>query len=305
MTAIRITLTGTMIKKIRYEIEFVAVKAILFLANLIPYRMALRLGDIIGFLAFSVFRIRREVTLTNLKNSFGNQYSEREYKKIGSRAYRNISKSMIEYGLFPSLKKKNLDNLVSIDGAEHFQKIKAAGKGAVLVTGHFGSWELMGAYVAQHGWPIDYLVGEQHNLKVNKLMNDHRTMFGIGLIELGVAARGVIKAVREGRMVAMLSDQDAGSDGVIVEFLGRPASTPKGPAAFAIKTGAPLLCGVIVRQGLHQRIMVEPPIEIHLTGDKAEDIKVLTQAYTSILGKYIKEYPDHWFWPHRRWKSTS
>ncbi|HBZ00685.1 MAG TPA: lipid A biosynthesis acyltransferase, partial [candidate division Zixibacteria bacterium] len=108
-----------------------------------------------------------------------------------------------------------------------------AGKGAVLVTGHFGSWELMGAYVAQHGWPIDYLVGEQHNLKVNKLMNDHRTMFGIGLIELGVAARGVIKAVREGRMVAMLSDQDAGSDGVIVEFLGRPASTPKGPAAFA------------------------------------------------------------------------
>jgi KDO2-lipid IV(A) lauroyltransferase len=305
MTATRITLTGTMIKKIRYEIEFAAVKAILFLANLIPYRMALRLGDIIGFLAFSVIRIRREVTLSNLKNSFGNQYSEREYIRIGSRAYRNISKSMIEYGLFPSLKKKNLDNLVSIEGAEHFQQIKAAGKGAVLVTGHFGSWELMGAYISHIGFSIDYLVGHQHNEKVNDLMNQHRTMFGIGLIEMGVAARGVFKAVKDGRMVCMLSDQDAGSDGVIVQFMGRPASTPKGPAAFAIKTGAPMAGGFIVREGLRHKIHMEPMIPFTPTGDKQEDIKTLTQAYTSILERYVRQYPDHWFWPHRRWKSTT
>jgi Kdo2-lipid IVA lauroyltransferase/acyltransferase len=298
-------LTDTTIRKIRYELEYIAVKAVLFLANLIPYRMALGLGDLIGFLAFSVFRFRREVTLTNLKKSFGNKYTARQYKQIGCRDYRNISKSMIEYGLFPSLDRKDLDRLITIEGAEHFQKIKESGKGAVLVTGHFGSWELMGAYIAQHGWPIDYLVGEQHNLKVNKIMNDYRRIFGIGLIELGVAARGVIKAVREGRMVAMLSDQDAGSDGVIVEFLGRPASTPKGPAAFAIKTGVPLICGYAVRDGYHHRICVEPPIAIHPTGNKEDDIKVVTQAYTSILEKYIKEYPDHWFWPHRRWKSTT
>jgi Kdo2-lipid IVA lauroyltransferase/acyltransferase len=298
-------LTDTTTRKIRYELEYIAVKALLFLANLIPYKMALGLGDIIGYLAFSVLRIRRQVTLTNLHKSFGNTYTDRQYNKIGCRAYRNISKSMIEYGLFPSLDKKALDRLLTIEGGEHFEKIKESGKGAVLVTGHFGSWELMGAYIAQHGWPIDYLVGEQHNLKVNKIMNDHRRMFGIGLIELGVAARGVIKAVREGRMVAMLSDQDAGSDGVIVEFLGRPASTPKGPAAFAIKTGVPLICGYAVRDGYHHRICIEPPIDINLTGNKEEDIRAATQAYTSILEKYIKEYPDHWFWPHRRWKSTT
>jgi Kdo2-lipid IVA lauroyltransferase/acyltransferase len=305
MTAIKAITMDTMMKKIRYEIEYITVKVILFLVNLIPYRMALCLGNIIGFLAFSVFRIRREVTLTNLKKSFGDRFTDRQYRRLGLRAYSNICKSMIEYGLFPSFNKKKLEKIITIEGAEHFQKIKNTGKGAVLVTGHFGSWELMGAYVAQHDWPIDYLVGEQHNLKVNKIMNDHRRMFGIGLIELGVAARGVIKAVREGRMVAMLSDQDAGSDGVIVEFLGRPASTPKGPAAFSLKTGAPLLCGVIVREGLRQRIVVEPPINITPSGDKNEDIRALTQAYTSILSKYIKEYPDHWFWPHRRWKSTS
>jgi Kdo2-lipid IVA lauroyltransferase/acyltransferase len=130
-------------------------------------------------------------------------------------------------------------------------------------------------------------------------------MFGIGLIEMGVAARGVIKAVRAGRMVAMLSDQDAGSDGVIVQFLGRPASTPKGPAAFSLKTGAPLVCGFIIREGLRQKIVIETPLETPLTGDKDENIRRLTQAYTSILEKYVSLYPDHWFWPHRRWKSTT
>jgi KDO2-lipid IV(A) lauroyltransferase len=212
---------------------------------------------------------------------------------------------MIEYGLFPKFKRKGLSRFVSLDGRENLQAIKEIGKGAVMVTGHFGSWELMGAFIADEGWPIDYLVGEQHNLKVNKLMNDHRTMFGIGLIELGVAARGVFKAVKAGRMVAMLSDQDAGSDGVIVEFLGRPASTPKGPAAFALKTSASLACGFIVREGARQRIIIESPLRIELSNDKDEDIRRLTQAYTSMLEKYVRQYPDHWFWPHRRWKSTT
>jgi KDO2-lipid IV(A) lauroyltransferase len=294
-----------MMKKIRYELEYAAVKFILAVVNLIPYRLALVIGDVIGFLGFSVFGIRRKVTLANLKNSFGDQYTDREYKRIGLRAYRNLARSMVEYGLFPSLRKKGLDKFITMEGREHLQTIRDCGKGAVMVTGHFGSWELMGALIASEGWPIDYLVGEQHNLKVNAIMNSHRTMFGIGLIELGVAARGVFKAVRGGRMVCMLSDQDAGSDGVVVQFLGRPASTPKGPAAFALKTGAPLACGFIIREGRRQRIVVEPPIQVELTGDKDEDISRLTQAYTSLLEKYVREHPDHWFWPHRRWKSTT
>ena len=294
-----------MTKKIRHNIEYAAVKSLLVLLNLVPYRLALLAGDTIGVLAFSVLRIRRAVTLDNLRKSFGTQYSESEYRGIASRAYRNIAKSMIEYALFPSLKRRNLDSFISIIGSENLQRIKEIGSGAVLVTGHFGSWELMGAFLARRGWPINYLVGEQHNLKVNRLMNDHRRMFGIGLIEMGVAARGVIKAVRAGRMVAMLSDQDAGSDGVVVNFLGRPASTPKGPAAFSLKTGAPLACGYIIRHGFSQTIIIEPVLETGRTGDKDEDIKHLTQAYTSLLEEYVRRYPDHWFWPHRRWKSTS
>lgn len=294
-----------MTTRTRYKVEFYAVSFLIAVLNIIPYRLALLLGDIIGFLAFSIIRIRRKVTLDNLRMSFGDKYSEREYIRIGARSYRNIGRGFVEYGLFPSLSKKDLSRFVTIEGEENLANIKASGKGAVLVTGHFGSWELMGAFLSRRGWPIDYLVGEQHNLLVNDLMNSHRRIFDIGLIEMGVAARGVFKAVKNGRMVCMLSDQDAGDDGAVVEFLGRPASTPKGPAAFAIKTGVPLGLGFIIRKGKRQTVIIEPPVEFTPSGNKEEDIKNLTQMYTSVLEKYVREYPDHWFWPHRRWKSTT
>ena len=292
-------------KKTRHKIEYITIKSLIFTLNLLPFRIALLFGDMIGILAFSVLRIRRKVTLTNLRNSFANTYDNYKLKQIGLNAYRNFAKSMIEYGLFPKLKKRDLTEFISIDGLEHLIRLRDNKQGAVMVTGHFGSWELTGAYIATQGFPIDYLVGEQHNLEINRLMNEHRQLFGIGLIELGVAARGVFKAVKAGRMVAMLSDQDAGTDGVVVQFLGRPASTPKGPAAFALRTGVPMMFGTIVRQGPKQKIFLEPPIEYTETGNKEVDIRNLTQIYTSILEKYIRKYPDHWFWPHRRWKSTT
>lgn len=294
-----------MTKRIKYRLEYLAVVILIFVLNLIPRRIALLFGDAIGILAFSVFRLRRKVALNNLENSLGVSYTGRDYRKIAARAYRNFGRGMIEYGLFPSLKRKRLDRFLSISGEDNLKEIASWNRGAVLVTGHFGSWELMGAFLASRGWPVDYLVGEQHNLLVNRLMNDHRRLFGIGLIDMGVAARGVIKAIRGGRMVCMLSDQDAGSDGVVVQFLGRPASTPKGPAAFALKTGAPLACGFIIRDGYRQKVTIEAPFDFKPSGNKDRDIKDLTQKYTELLEEYIRKYPDHWFWPHRRWKSTT
>jgi len=273
-------------------------------ARMIPYHLALALGSFLGWLAFDVLRIRRKVTLINLKKSLG---AERDgLAAIGRRAYRNFGKSMVEYTLFPSLDKEKIEQMVEFEGAEHWDEALKRGKGAILVTGHFGSWELMGAATSQRGYPVDFLVGEQHNVLVDNLMNDYRRSMGIGIIKMGAAAKGVIRALKSNRFVAMLSDQDAGSDGTVVEFFGRPASTPKGPAAFALKMGAPIVMAFIIREsGRKQKIVIEKAIFGEKTSDKQEDIRNLTQAYTRVLEEYVRKYPDHWFWPHRRWKSTT
>ena len=291
-------------RMIKHRIEYWITYLTGAFARIIPYRLALDLGSFLGWLTFNVLGIRRKVTLINLENSLGKE--KNGLARIGRRAYQNIGKSMVEYSLFPSLEKQKVMTMVEFEGTEHFDEALKRGKGAVLVTGHFGSWELMGAALSQKGYPIDFLVGEQHNLLVDNLMNDYRRSMGIGIIKMGAAAKGVIRALKNNRFVAMLSDQDAGSDGTAVEFLGRPASTPKGPAAFALKMDVPIIMGFIIRENKRrQRIIIEKPIFIEKTSDKEDDIRRLTQAYTSVLEEYIRKYPDHWFWPHRRWKSTT
>ncbi len=291
-------------RKVKHRMEFWIARVLGTVARTIPYPLALAIGSFLGWLAFDLLRIRRKVTLINLRNCL--QPEAEGLTTIGRRAYANFGKSMVEYSLFPSLNKKKVLNMVEFEGTEHFDEALEKGKGAVVVAGHFGSWELMGAATCQKGYPIDFLVGEQHNLLVDKMMNDYRRSMGIGIIKMGAAAKGVIKALKSNRFVAMLSDQDAGSDGTVVEFFGRPASTPKGPAAFALKMDAPIIMGFIVRRnGEKQKIFLEKPIYGEKTSDKEEDIRRLTQAYTRVLEDYIRKHPDHWFWPHRRWKSTT
>jgi len=292
--------------KTKHKFEYGVTYLLGALLRILPYRLALSFGSFLGVLAFDVFRVRRKVTLVNLKNSLGDQKSLKELRKIGRRAYENIGKSLVEYSLFPSLNKKKISKLVEFEGAENFDEALKGGRGAILVAGHFGSWELMGAATCQRGYPVDFLVGEQHNVLVDNLMNDYRRSMGIGIIKMGAAAKGVIKALKNNRFVAMLSDQDAGNDGTVVNFFNCPASTPKGPAAFALKMNAPIILGFIIRGNKKkQKIIIEKPIFIEKSENKKDDIRKLTQAYTSILEHYIRKYPDHWFWPHRRWKSTT
>lgn len=291
-------------KKFRHRLEYFLVLFIRFFLNLFPYRTGIFFGSLIGEITYLLIPKRKKITLQNLSRCF-KDLDQKNLKKIARSTYRNIGKSLTEYILFPKLNKKKILNLVEIQGEELFDSALKEKKGAVLVTGHFGSWELMGAALRQRGYPIDFLVGEQHNLLVDNLMNRHREMMGIGIIKMGVATRGVIKALRKNRFIAMLSDQDAGRDGTIVNFFGYPASTPRGPAAFCLKTDAPMIMGFIIRlDNKKQKIIFQKIEKEEKTGDKEKDINRLTQAYTSLLEDYVKKYPDHWYWLHRRWKST-
>jgi KDO2-lipid IV(A) lauroyltransferase len=292
-------------KAIQHRIEFIVVKFLILILNPLPLRVALRLGDILGWLMFSVLHIRRRITLINLKKSFGDKYSNREYRHIALMSYINFVRSMIEFGLYPKLKRMGLENMIHMVNHEILDEHLKTGKGAVLISGHFGNLELIGVAVTMRHYPVDFLVGKQHNKLINDLLNKNRAMFGVGIIEIGVSAREVFRVLKQGRWIAFLSDQDARRDGTIVNFLGRPASTPKGAAAFALRYDCPIIVGALVRKNLTEHTLyIEGPIKIEPTGDKEKDIQALTQAYTDVIAKYIELYPDHYFWMHKRWKTT-
>ncbi|MBN2564341.1 MAG: lysophospholipid acyltransferase family protein [Candidatus Eisenbacteria bacterium] len=289
---------------LRHRMEYAAVRAAQAAICLMPAALARAAGAFLGDVAFSVFRVRRRVVMKHLRRIFGGETSEEELVAIARESYRNFGRMTFEYGRFPMLRLRDVERVVKLTGGAHLDDALAKGGGAILVASHFGNWELA-ATLATMGYPLTFLVGEQHNILVDRLMNRLRERFGVQTVPVTGNLMGVLRALRNNRIVAMLSDQDAGRSGVFVDFLGEKASTPYGPARMSARTGAPLIPGVAVREerGRHELIIC-PPVERPPADLPAEEqVRLLTQGYTSVFERFIRERPDHYFWMHRRWKT--
>jgi KDO2-lipid IV(A) lauroyltransferase len=259
----------------------------------------------LGAVFFDVVKYRRDVALANLRQHLGNACPGRLYASIGRESLTGLVGAIADLARLSLVTDKYIKANIETEGLEHLDRALAAGRGAVLVTGHFGSWELMGCVIARLGYPINFVVGVQRNLLVQHLMNDLRKSCGIKIIEPG-SMLGAARSLRSNQFLAMLSDQDVGGynvAGVFVEFLGELASTPRGAAQFAMLAAAPIIPGFIVRMGgTRHRIVIEQPI-FPPEGHGEECVRQLTAAYTKVLEAYVRRYPGHWLWTHKRWRT--
>lgn len=293
-----------MSQKARHRLEYWSARTFAALARLLPLPLGRPLGALLGQLAFSVLRIRRRVTMDNLHHAFSGIWGKKELLRIGASCYRNLGRGVVEFCRFPTLTRKNLGEMLEIKGLEHCQRVLAQGRGAIILSGHFGAWEFLGPAFALNGYPVDLLVRSQKNPLADELMTRHRAWVGAEILRASRTPRGVVRSLRQNRLVAMLADQDGGRDGIFVPFLGRLASTPRGVARFAMETGAPILMSFVVRQrGQKHRLIIHPPMEIPHTGDQQSDLYQILRAYTQCLETYVRAHPNQWFWAHRRWKT--
>ena len=175
-----------------------------------------------------------------------------------------------------------------------------------MLSGHFGNWELIAfgvAYLSKH--PLSIIVQTQSNKRVNDVINRHRCLLGNSVIPLGMSVRETIKILNGGGIIAMAPDQSGPMEGVYVDFFGRRVASHQGPAALALRTGATMIIGFMIRQPdwTYNAILEEVPMA-DLNGYSEVHVQELTQRHTTILEKFIRQYPDHWLWMHRRWKHT-
>lgn len=192
------------------------------------------------------------------------------------------------------------------EGAEGFEAIEAAyaaRKGIILITGHFGNWELAGSYVAARGIPIEVIVRRINNPPFDAYLTKVREDAGMRVVRDRDAVRRTPRAFREGHAVAFVADQGVlGLASTFVPFFGRPAKTPRGPAVFAMRTRVPTLFVAAVRQPSGKFRCVVTPVEIPDTGDRDADVDALVARYTGILEGWVRKYPGQYFWQHKRWK---
>jgi len=134
-------------------------------------------------------------------------------------------------------------------------------------------------------------------------VNRTRRQIGMEVIHDRDAVRRTPRSLRENRAVAFVADHDAlGLASTFVPFFGRPAKTPRGAAVFALRFGAPVLFIVSVRQPSGRYALLIDPVEVPLTGDREADVDAIVLRFTQMLEERIREYPEQYFWQHRRWR---
>ncbi len=279
-----------------------------WLISLIPFPVAQFFGRVLGR-AFAILGMSRiNVSLDNIRHSFGDKMGEAEIKRLNRRVMIHFAEMLFEVPHILRMNRSNLGRYVVFEGQEYFLEALRKGKGVFILTGHFGNWELMSAAVSLCFVPDALIIARPLDFApVERLVNLLRSRFGAEVIPKSRAMKSMIKAARDNRAVGVLLDQNVDwYEGVFVQFLGRQACTNKGLALIAQRTGSPVVPTFSVRQGDGRyRIIFEKEIELSKTGDKIRDYEDNTAIFTNVIEKYVRKYPDQWFWLHKRWKTKS
>lgn len=286
----------------QHRLEYLGVQLVAWIARLLPLRLAIALGRGLGWFVYAVLGIRRSVTLDNLRQAYPAQ-TEEWIQDTAKGCYRHFGRVAIEMARLPKMDVGWIEKHVEFHGKDILDRSRARGKGGVFFSGHFGNWEIMGAAVSLLGYPVSYIATTQRNKTIEQWMDDLRRGRNVGIIKTHDSPRLMIQALKDNRLLAVLSDQDAHEDGEFVNFFGRAASVPRGGAVLQQKTDAmPIFCYATGLPGGKWRVHLE---EIPLSSDvdTKENVTSLLTIVTGRLEEEIRKHPDQWLWMHRRWKT--
>lgn len=285
------------------EWQYHLLKTISQIVCLLPYRGVLFIGKQLGKLYYHIAARQRRRALAQLIESTG--VSPAEGTRIIKKLFLNLGQTFLEVMYIPSLTPEKIKEYVTIENRHYLEDAVAEGHGVVFLTAHVGNWEWLGAALAMEGFPMTTVIKRQPNDQHTRILNEYREMVGLEIFARGTTELiAAAKALKKGKVLGFLADQDAGDSGVFLNFLGKMASTPLGPAVFARKFSSPVVPVFIVRrpEGGH-RVMINPPLYYENIGGDPESLHTLTARLTKITEDTIRQYPDQWLWFQKRWNT--
>jgi len=284
---------------------YIVVLALNKILSVVPVKASLWLGRRLGDVVFIFNRDRRLVAYANLKAAFAAEKTPAELRAIARRVYRNMVQTFVEVLNLTKVNREYVDEYVEVVNMDRIRNAAKSGRGTILLTAHFGDWELSSLVSSVEGFPILVLVREQKMKRLNELLNRLRESNGCKVIRKGMDIKNILKALYGKNIVGILSDQDAGKNGMFVNFFGRPTSYHTGPFEIAKHTDSLILPNFIVRTGgPYHKLFLEEYIDFRKSQNTGGDIRENAQRFASLLESYVRRYPDQWLWLHKRWKST-
>ena len=274
-------------------------KILSWLVCLLPRAWVLRLGRCLGWLAFSVLRVRRQVTLENLRQGLELTASERRI--LARQVYDHLCTGALEFLRLGRLTPRRAAEIMGEEALTRLQALQEQGKGALVLTAHLGNWDLLACCSALSGLKLSVVTRQIKSSWINSYWMEQRAACGVRLLPEGGGATAILRALRNNELVALVLDQhDPG--GLELPFFGRPAATATALARLAQRTRCPVVPVFLLRTKEGFRCVVQQPLTVQHTGDDQTDVLENTRLFLEVLEEQIRRTPWQWLWLHRRWK---
>lgn len=295
-------------RALRHRLEYLFLRGVAGVCAILPEVLADRAGAALGWFVARVGRPRWDVVREHLGMAFPDA-GQRWRRDIGRRCYAHLGAEAVAVFRLAGMGRREVRERTRVTGLEVVEAAVRGGRGVVILSAHLGNWEIGGSALVARGFPLDVVVARQRNELFDRYLTRSRMRLGFGIIPRNEGRRGVLAALKAGRLAGILGDQDARRAGVFVNFFGRPASTARGPAVLALRSGALIvtlfavrLPGWKPRYHVYLEALEEGPPDSPAAG-RAARVAALTQAFTTRIEEYVREYPDQYFWLHKRWKT--
>ncbi len=268
-----------------------------------PYSLLMKIGAGLGRLYFRFIKKQRNLAIKQMRESL--KIDQAEAEQLVRESFINMGKNFMEVLYMPALNKENFDKFIEIEHLERMKSAISEKHGVVVLTGHVGNWEWLSAAFTMNDLPVSAIAKQQPNMDYTNALNDLRATINVEIFSRGTSELlSAAKALKKGRILGFLADQDAGPGGAFIEFLGKTASTPMGAAVFAKKFNSPIIPAFILRQpDGHHKVLVGEVIRYTDTGNPDKDLFDLTYKMTKILEKIILDNPTQWLWFQKRWNT--
>ncbi|MCE5198716.1 MAG: lysophospholipid acyltransferase family protein [Armatimonadota bacterium] len=260
------------------------------------------LGNALGSAFYVCSKRYRTVALKNLARVFGNEKNRAEIEAIAKNVFRHFTRSAFEFFYLLALSQKQIDEMVNIQGKEHLDNALAKGNGCIIITGHYGNWELMARKLVILGYKINVIARDSDDPGMTGITTRIREQGGYRVFDRDQPIIGAFRALKNNEILGILPDQND-SSGIFVDFFGIPVATAVGPATLSLRSGAPLVPIFCARaEDGRYCATVYPKIEFQPSGNNEKDIHDLTGLINKAIEREVRRNPSQWLWIHDRWK---
>ncbi len=281
--------------KLSHKITYIFLKTFSFCLRSSPQWTKNLLSNILYVILYYFVPIRKKQVFDNLKLAFPDKSSS-WYLITAKGSYKFFINNFVQFLAFP---KSFLKSTINVKGQNLLNNTLKDGQGIIFVSGHFGAWEILAAWLGYNQYPISAVATKQGNRGADKFFLDLRNHFGMKHIYRKSSLDNMYGVLTRGEILGLVSDQDAKTRGVFVKYFNQQTSTPKGAARFHLESRAPIIFTICYQNKPNDYTIEFHPVKIAANAT----IESITQTYTSLLEKHIRRFPEQYFWFHRRWKT--